>query len=196
MVYQLQSSTTLLPRKRKIQCRNGHYLEVRPDGTVRGTKNQNSIYSEWKFVFSFVYIACERVRDIWRKKKTKSTSDLFIKKNIAGCGKGFLSRLNAHPLKSSSSRKAPPRKFKIEVREKSPEKNKFYVTRIRTNEVFNYTLNFKQNPEHFRNLVQFDHPSYSCNNLYFPGICDILIGGKLNKGNSIITIIYYFTFSL
>ncbi|KAM7446974.1 Fibroblast growth factor16 [Porites harrisoni] len=45
MVYQLQSSTTLLPRKRKIQCRNGHYLEVRPDGTVRGTKNHDSIYT-------------------------------------------------------------------------------------------------------------------------------------------------------
>ncbi|XP_073257512.1 fibroblast growth factor 20-like [Porites lutea] len=45
MVYQLQSSTTLLPRKRKVQCRNGHYLEVRPDGTVRGTKNPDSIYT-------------------------------------------------------------------------------------------------------------------------------------------------------
>lgn len=76
-------------------------------------------------MFSFVYIACKRVRDIWRKKKTKSTSDLFIKKNIAGCGKGFLSRLNAHALKSSCSRKAPSRKFEIEVREKSPEKISF-----------------------------------------------------------------------
>lgn len=124
MVYQLQSSTTLLPRKRKIQCRNGHYLEVRPDGTVRGTKNHDSIYSEWKFVLSFVYVACERVREIWRKKRQNQPA-ILIKKNIAGCGKGFLSRLNADALKSSSSLKAPSRKFKIEVREKSPEKISF-----------------------------------------------------------------------
>ena len=77
-------------------------------------------------VFSFVFIICKRVRDIWRKKK-KSTSDLFIKKNMAGCGKGFLSRLNAHALKSSCSLKAPSRKFKIEVREKSPEKISFLL---------------------------------------------------------------------
>ena len=71
------------------------------------------------------------------ENKTKSTSDLFIKKNIAGCGKGFLSKLNAHALKSSCSLKTPSRKFKIEVREKSPEKNKFSFTRIRTNEICN-----------------------------------------------------------
>lgn len=47
MVSRLQS-TTLLPRRRKLQCRNGYFLEVRPDGTVRGTKNNNSIYSEFK----------------------------------------------------------------------------------------------------------------------------------------------------
>ena len=47
MVFRLQS-TTLLPRRRKLQCRNGYFLEVRPDGTVRGTKNNNSIYSELK----------------------------------------------------------------------------------------------------------------------------------------------------
>ncbi|XP_029198279.2 fibroblast growth factor 20-like [Acropora millepora] len=44
MVFRLQS-TTLLPRRRKLQCRNGYFLEVRPDGTVRGTKNNNSIYT-------------------------------------------------------------------------------------------------------------------------------------------------------
>ncbi|KAL9980302.1 hypothetical protein ACROYT_G008866 [Oculina patagonica] len=45
MVFRLELSTALLPRKRKLQCRNGHYLEVRPDGTVRGTKNNDSIYT-------------------------------------------------------------------------------------------------------------------------------------------------------
>ncbi|KAK2553737.1 Fibroblast growth factor 20 [Acropora cervicornis] len=44
MVFRLRS-TTLLPRRRKLQCRNGYFLEVRPDGTVRGTKNNNSIYA-------------------------------------------------------------------------------------------------------------------------------------------------------
>ena len=71
------------------------------------------------------------------EKKTKSTSDLFIKKNIVGCGKGFLSRLNAHALKSSCSLKALSRKFKIEVRGKKSRKNKFSFTRIRTNEICN-----------------------------------------------------------
>lgn len=47
MVFRLQSEppTVLMPRKRKLQCRNGHFLEVRPDGTVKGTKNNNSIYT-------------------------------------------------------------------------------------------------------------------------------------------------------
>jgi len=45
MVFRVQLRTALLPRKRKLQCRNGHYLEVRPDGTVRGTKNNDSIYT-------------------------------------------------------------------------------------------------------------------------------------------------------
>ena len=45
---QLQTQTALLPRKRKLQCRNGYFLEVRPDGTVRGTKNNDSIYSKLK----------------------------------------------------------------------------------------------------------------------------------------------------
>lgn len=48
MVFRVQLRTALLPRKRKLQCRNGHYLEVRPDGTVRGTKNNDSIYSKYK----------------------------------------------------------------------------------------------------------------------------------------------------
>lgn len=48
------------------------------------------------------------------EKRTKSTSNLFIKKNIAGCGKGC-------------SLKAPSRKFKTEVREKSPEKISFLL---------------------------------------------------------------------
>lgn len=61
------------------------------------------------------------------EKRTKSTSNLFIKKNIAGCGKGFLSGFNAHALKSSCSLKAPSRKFKTEVREKSPEKISFLL---------------------------------------------------------------------
>lgn len=61
------------------------------------------------------------------EKKTKSTSNLFIKKNIAGCGKGFLSGLNAYALKSSCSLKAPSRKFKTEVREKTPEKISFLL---------------------------------------------------------------------
>lgn len=47
MVFRLTeiSGVDLLPRKRKLQCRNGHFLEVRPDGTVRGTKNNDSIYT-------------------------------------------------------------------------------------------------------------------------------------------------------
>jgi len=48
MVFRVQLRTALLPRKRKLQCRNGHYLEVRPDGTVRGTKNNDSIYSKYQ----------------------------------------------------------------------------------------------------------------------------------------------------
>lgn len=57
MVFRLQS-TLLLPRKRKLQCRNGYFLEVRPDGTVRGTKNDNSIYSElknWSLTLKFEF---------------------------------------------------------------------------------------------------------------------------------------------
>ena len=50
MVFRLTeiSGVDLLPRKRKLQCRNGHFLEVRPDGTVRGTKNNDSIYSKYQ----------------------------------------------------------------------------------------------------------------------------------------------------
>ena len=51
MVFQVGLSTALLPRKRKLQCRNGHYLEVRPDGTVRGTKNMDSIYSKYNEIY-------------------------------------------------------------------------------------------------------------------------------------------------
>jgi len=78
-------------------------------------------------VLSFLHIACKRVRDIWRKKRQNQPAICFIKENIAGCGKGFLSRLNAHALKSSCSLKAPSRKFKIDVREKSPEKISFLL---------------------------------------------------------------------
>ena len=65
MVFRLQS-TPLLPRKRKLQCRNGYFLEVRPDGTVRGTKNDNSIYSElknWSLTLNFEFHFTKKGRE-------------------------------------------------------------------------------------------------------------------------------------
>lgn len=92
MVFRLQS-TTLLPRRRKLQCRNGYFLEVRPDGTVRGTKNNNSIYSELKnwsltLKLEFQFTKKGRKRAFTRlatleKKKRQNASFIVYSTNVS-----------------------------------------------------------------------------------------------------------------
>ena len=95
MVFRLQS-TTLLPRRRKLQCRNGYFLEVRPDGTVRGTKNNNSIYSElknWSLTLKLEFQFTKKGRKLesfyqtchFRKKKKRQNASFIVYSTNVSC---------------------------------------------------------------------------------------------------------------